>query len=305
VIHDFEPTTFHLSIGSHEPVLRVASGDTVRTWCVDSGGYDRNGEDLTDGGNPMTGPFYVEGAEPGDTLSVCLDRIRPNRSRGVTGGLVAPHVVEPEFVPELDDAAKEEVWWELDLERGTARLEDPPEGLASLGELQLDPMVGCFGVAPGRGQAISTATSGEHGGNMDYRGFREGVTVCFPIAVEGGLFHIGDAHALQGDGEIVGTGIEVSMDAEFTLEVLKGKRIRWPRADDGTFHMAVGNARPLDQAVQHATTELLMLLREDYGLDHRAASTLLGQTIRYDVGNVYDPAYTIVAKIEKALLERL
>jgi amidase len=305
VIHEFEPTTFHLSIGSHEPALRVESGDTIRTWCVDSGGYDRDGADLTDGGNPMTGPFYVEGAEPGDTLSVRLDRIRPNRSRGVTGGLVAPHVVDPEFVRELEEAAKKEVWWELDLERGTARLEDPPEGLASLGELQLDPMVGCFGVAPGRGQAISTATSGPHGGNMDYRGFREGVTVFFPVAVEGALFHIGDGHALQGDGEIVGTGIEVSMDAEFTLEVVKGKRIRWPRADDGTFLMAVGNARPLDQAVQHATTELLMLLRADCGLDQRASSTLLGQAIRYDVGNVYDPAYTIVAKIQKALLERL
>jgi hypothetical protein len=69
--------------------------------------------------------------------------------------------------------------------------------------------------------------------------------------------------------------------------------------------MAVGNARPLDQAVQHATTELLCLLKEDYGLDYAAGSTLLGQCIRYDVGNVFDPAYTIVAKLEKALLERL
>ena len=304
-IHDFEPTTFHVTIGSHEPVLRVASGDTVRTWCVDSGGYDARGEDITDGGNPQTGPFYVEGAEPGDTLSVRFDRISPNRARGVTGGLVAPHVVDPGLVPELDYSAQEEVWWELDLDRGTARLQDPPAGLEELGEVPLEPMVGCFGVAPERGQAISTATSAEHGGNMDYRGFREGVTVFLPVAVDGALFHIGDGHALQGDGEIVGTGIEVSMDVEFTLEVLKGKGIRWPRADDGTFVMAVGNARPLDQAVQHATTELLALLKEDYGLEYAAASTLLGQFIRYDVGNVYDPAYTIVAKVEKGLLERL
>jgi amidase len=304
-VHDFEPTTFHVTIGSHEPVLSVTSGDTIRTWCVDSGGFDRNSEQITEGGNPQTGPFYVEGAEPGDTLSVRLDRIRPNRARGVTGSLVAPHVVEPGFVPELDYAAREHVWWELDLDRGTARIESPPDGLASLGELPLDPMVGCFGVAPARGEAISTATSAAHGGNMDYRGFREGVTVFFPVGAEGALFHIGDGHALQGDGEIVGTGIEVSMDVEFTLEVLKGKEIRWPRADDGTYVMAVGNARPLDQAVQHATTELLSLLREDYGLDYTAGSTLLGQCIRYDVGNVFDPAYTIVAKIEKALLERL
>ena len=183
MIHDFEPTAFHLSIGSHEPVLRVASGDTIRTWCVDSGGFDRNQEDLTDGGNPMTGPFFVDRR---------CGRARPR-----------------------------------------------------------------------------------HG------------------------------HALQGDGEIVGTGIEVSMDVELTLEVVKGKRIRWPRADDGTFVMAVGNARPLDQAVQHATTELVTLLKEDYGLDYPAGSSLLGQCIRYDVGNVFDPAYTIVAKVEKALLERL
>lgn len=304
MIHEFEPTTFHLSLGSHEPVLRVASGDTIHTWCVDSSGYDRNFDDLTDGGNPMTGPFYVEGAEPGDTLSVRLDRIRPNRARGVSGARIAPNVLDPEFIPEFDYAAEPDVWWTLDLDRGTARLENPPKGLAGLGEVRLDPMPGCFGVAPGGGQAISTATSGPHGGNMDYQGFREAVTVFFPVAVEGALFHIGDGHALQGDGEIVGTGIEVSMDVEVTLEVVK-KRIGWPRADDGAFVMAVGNARPLDQAVQHATTELVALLHEDYGLDYPAVSTLLGQWIRYDVGNVYDPAYTIVAKVEKAVLERL
>jgi amidase len=304
VIHDFEPKTFHLSIGSHEPALRVASGDTIRTWCVDSGGYGADGEDITDGGNPMTGPFYVEGAEPGDTLSVRLDRVRPNRTRGVSGARIAPNVVDPQFIPEFGYADERDVWWTLDLDRGTARLEDPPEGLAGLGEVKLEPMVGCFGVAPDRDQAISTATSGPHGGNMDYQGFREGVTVFFPVAAEGALFHIGDGHAVQGDGEIVGTGIEVSMDVAVTLEVVK-KRIGWPRADDGTFVMAVGNARPLDQAVQHATTELVTLLHEDYGLDYPAVSTLLGQCIRYDVGNVYDPAYTVVAKVEKAILERL
>jgi acetamidase/formamidase len=304
MIHEFEPTHFHTTIGSHEPVLRVASGDVIRTWTVDSGGFDQHGNDITDGGNPQTGPFYVEGAERGDTLRVRLDRIRPNRTRGVTGGVVAPHVVDPGFVPELGPPESED-WWTLDLERGTARLDDPPPGLESLGELPVDPMLGCFGVAPRQGQAISCATSGEHGGNMDYRGFREGVTVDFPVFAEGALLHVGDGHALQGDGEIVGTGIEVSMDVELSVEVVKGKTIGWPRAEDETFVMAVGNARPLDQAVQHATTELLKLLRDDYGLDYRAGSALLGQCIRYDVGNVYDPAYTMVAKVEKALLERL
>jgi amidase len=304
VIHELEPTRFHTTIGSHEPVLRVASGDVIRTWTVDSAGYDHHGNEITEGGNPQTGPFYVEGAEPCDTLRVRFGRIRPNRARGVTGPLVAPHVVDPHFVPEL--GAREGMdWWAIDLERSTARLEDPPAGLESLGEVPLDPMLGCFGVAPPGGQAISCATSGEHGGNMDYRGFREGVTVDLPVFAEGALFHVGDGHALQGDGEIVGTGVEISMDIEFSLEVLKGKTIRWPRAEDETYVMAVGNARPLDEAVQHATTELLRLLAEDHGLDYRAGSALLGQFVHYDVGNVFDPAYTMVAKVEKALLARL
>jgi amidase len=299
--HDFEPTHFHVTIGSHEPVLRVASGVTVRTSCVDAAGCDSSGERVTDGGNPQTGPFFVEGAAPGDTLAVHLDRIAPNRARGVSGRVVAANVVDPWFVAELPRDPEGD-WWSLDLERGTATLEEPPPGLESLRALPLAPMLGCFGVAPPRGQAISCATSGPYGGNMDYRGFRPGVTVYFPVFAEGGLFHVGDGHALQGDGEIVGTGIEVSMDVEFTVEVIKGKTISWPRAEDAEFVMAVGNARPLDQAVQHATTELMRLLAEDHGLDYRASSALLGQCIRYDVGNVYDPAYTAVAKIAKDFL---
>ena len=90
-------------------------------------------------------------------------------------------------------------------------------------------MLGCFGVAPARGQAISTATSAEHGGNMDYRGFRQGVTVNFPVAVEGALLHVGDGHAIQGDGEIVGTGIEISFDVSSPSTSSKGKTIGWPR----------------------------------------------------------------------------
>jgi amidase len=297
--HEFEPTHFHVTIGEHEPVLRVGDGDSIATWCVDAGGYDARGEQITEGGNPQTGPFFVEGADPGDTLAVRLDRLRPNRTRGVTGEVVAASVVEPRFVRELPAVGEDGDWWELDFERGAARLESPPTGLDYLGDVPLDPMLGCFGVAPGRGQAISCATSGRHGGNMDYRGFREGVTVYFPVFVGGALLHLGDGHALQGDGEIVGTGIEISFDVEVTVSVLKGRAIGWPRAEDDEFLMAVGNARPLDQAVQHATTELMRWLADDYGLDYRASSVLLGQLIRYDVGNVFDPAYTMVAKIAK------
>jgi amidase len=298
--HTFEPTTFHLTIGEHEPVLHVADGDSIATWTVDATGRDAQNEKLSDGGNPQTGPFFVDGAEPGDTLAVRFDRLSPNRTRGLTGEVVDETVVDPWFVRELPERSEDDAdYWELDLERGTARLDSAVPGLEFLGEVAIEPMLGCFGVAPGRGQAISCATAGRHGGNMDYRGFRQGVTVFLPVFVEGALLHVGDGHALQGDGEIVGSGIEISFDVELTVNVIKGKRIGWPRAEDDEFVMAVGNARPLDQAVQHATTELMRWLAADYGLDHRASSVLLGQLIRYDVGNVYDPAYTMVAKIAK------
>jgi acetamidase/formamidase len=177
----------------------------------------------------------------------------------------------------------------------------PETKLGSL-TLPLAPMLGCFGVAPPGGQAISTATSAEHGGNMDYRGFVAGVTVYFPVFAPGALIHVGDGHAVQGDGEIVGTGIETSFDIQFTVRLLKGKRIRWPRGENEAYIFTVGNARPLDQAVQHATTEMLRWLQEDYGLDALGANILLGQCVEYDLGNVFDPAYTMVCKVPKRLL---
>ena len=137
---------------------------------------------------------------------------------------------------------------------------------------------------------------------MDYKGFEQGVTVYFPVAVEGALLFVGDGHAVQGDGEIVGTGIEVSMDVEFTVQVQKGRNIQWPRAETATHILTVGNARPLDQALQHATTEMSRWLMSEYGLDMAGAHVLLGQCVEYEIGNVFDPAYTVVCKVKKSLL---
>jgi amidase len=298
--HHFTPSHYHTAIGAHEPVLRIANGDTVITTTVDAMGKDASDSKATPGGNPQTGPFYVEGAEPGDTLVLQLDRITPNRAIGYTGTVVAENVVDPWFARELPEG-ESMAEWQMDVERGTATLIKPATKLGKL-ELALAPMLGCFGVAPPRGQAISTATSGEYGGNMDYRGFVAGVTVYLPVFVPGALIHVGDGHAIQGDGEIVGTGIEISMDVQFTVQLIKGKRIRWPRGENADYIFAVGNARPLDQALQHATTEMLRWLETDYGLDKVSASILLGQAVEYDLGNVYDPAYTMVCKLRKSLL---
>ena len=125
------------------------------------------------------------------------------------------------------------------------------------------------------------------------------------MAVAGALFHLGDGHALQGDGEIVGTGIETSFNVTFSVRLLKGKTIAWPRAENDTHVMTVGNARPLDQCVQHATTEMVRWLQEDFGLDTLTVHALMGQAVEYDIGNVFDPAYTMVCKMSKATLEAM
>ncbi len=298
-IHQFKPTIYYTALGSYKPVLRIADSDTVVTSTVDAHGRDASDQQVTAGGNPLTGPFYVEDAEPGDVLAVRLDRLWPNRRIGWTSTVVAPNVVDPDYVAEmLPRYPHVEAEWELDLERGMARLIKPNTNLRSF-NLPLSPMLGCFGVAPTKQQAISTFTSGNYGGNMDYNGFVSGVTIYFPVFVSGGLFFLGDGHAAQGDGEIVGTGIEVSFDVQFTCRVVKGKKINWPRAETDEYILTVGNARPLDQALQHATTEMLRWLQEDHGLDARGAHILLGQCAEYEIGNVFDPAYTMVCKLKK------
>jgi acetamidase/formamidase len=217
--------------------------------------------------------------------------------------VLAANVVDPEVARHLPEQPPRVVWT-VDLAQGVASLPTPVPGLEAL-RLPLAPMLGCFGVAPARGQAISTATSAEHGGNMDYRGFREGVTVSFPVFAPGALLHVGDGHAVQGDGEIAGTGIEISFDVEFTVDLVKGQEIGWPRGENEEYIFTAGNARPLDQALQHATTEMVRWLERDWGLDVVAASTLLGQCVEYEVGNVFDPAYTMICKMPKRVLERL
>jgi acetamidase/formamidase len=300
--HRFEPTHYHTTIATRDPALRIRPGDTVITTTVDAGGHDARGEPVTPAGNPQTGPFFIEGAAPGDTLVVRLDHIEPNRDHGFTHSTIAPNVVDPWFVRELPQDA--DLLWRIDRAARNARLDPSPPGLEYL-SLPLAPMLGCFGVAPARGMAISTATSDRHGGNMDYRGFVAGVTVFFPVFVEGALFHLGDCHAVQGDGEIVGTGIEVSADVRFTVDVRKDWKIRWPRGENADYIFTVGNARPLDQCVQHATTEMVRWLQTDYGLGPSAANVLMGQCVEYDLGNVFDPAYTMVCKMPKGILRTI
>ncbi|MDF0602747.1 acetamidase/formamidase family protein [Psychromarinibacter sp. C21-152] len=282
-----------------EPAMRIASGDIVVTETLDAAGTNARGERVADRPNPMNGPIHVAGAEPGDALRVDILRIDPARGTGWTRSALSANVLDPEYARNLPPRDRAE--WIIDREASTVRLEAPEAALKHL-VLPYTPMIGCFGVAPAGGEAISTATSGRNGGNMDYRGFAVGCSVRFPVAVPGALFFVGDCHAAQGDGEISGTGIETCCEVEIRLTVEKRRTIGWPRGElDGRI-FTVGNACPLDQALQHATTEMVVWLKSEYGLSEPDTAHLLGQTVRYDVGNVFNPAYTMICSLEKKWL---
>ena len=296
--HRFRPTRYYNVIGTAEPCFRLADGDTLITDTIDASGLNAHEATVAERPNPMTGPFFIDGAEPGDTLCVHIDRLTPSRATGWTFSPLAHTVLDPAAIASQPPALR--VVWDIDAAQSRVRLQDPPPGLETFSP-PLQPRIGCFGVAPARGQALSTATSAQNGGNMDYRLFGPGTTAWFPVSEPGALFYLGDGHACQGDGEIVGTGIETSFEMQVTFRVLK-RTINWPRGETADDIFTVGNARPLDQALQHATTEMQRWLGEDYGLDFRAASHLMGQVVRYDVGNVFNPAFTVACRIAKRWL---
>jgi len=175
--------------------------------------------------------------------------------------------------------------------------------------LPIQPMLGCLGTAvtDPQGKAVTVYTSGPNGGNLDYNGIVAGVTMHFPVFVPGGLFYLSDGHAIQGSGEVLMTGIECGMKkVRFTVWVEKDRKIRWPRGENEDFIFTIGAAEPpLEQSLQHATTEMLRWLQEDYVLDKRSAGILLGMCVEYEVGNVVDPAWAMVCKMPKSILRQL
>jgi len=302
--HRLAPDKFYNTYSfAHPPALRIKSGDRVITRTVDAAGVDQDGKSVATGPNPQTGPFYIEGAEPGDMIVVTIEKLETNRAMAYSSSLLAPYAVDPAAIASRVDREARRVTWTIDKARGVARLDQAevqPGGI----ELPLRPMLGCIGVAPARKEAISSATPGPFGGNMDYAWMNAGVKLMLPVNEPGALLFLGDAHARQGEGEVVGTGLETSMDVEFSVELVKKKAIGWPRLETETHVMVLGSARPLLEAFQHATTELQRWLMADYGLTERGAQAFMGQATEYEVANVVDPNFTVVAKIRKALLPR-
>jgi amidase len=303
--HHFEPTAFQRTFsGAIAPVLRINPGDTIATTTVDAGGRDAKGVRRSLGGNPETGPFYLEGAMPGDTLAIKFHRIRLNRDSAGSGDRIVPSAVQPGYYRDakFDDKFSSE--WKLDRESNAAALSKPTERLKDF-KVKLQPMLGCVGVAPPASQTFRAGWLGSWGGNMDYNGLREGVTVYLPVYQEGALLFVGDGHALEGDGELNGDALETSMDVEFTVDLIKGQSTQGPRFENDEYLMASGIAGSLQDALQQATTELAKWLERDYKLSPNESNIILGTSIRYDIAEVVDPQVHIVAKVSKATLATL
>src|ERR1700727_2315737 len=290
-----------------EPVLRLKSGDILDTNTLDcfGNGLKKPGDTLSmaTGDNPLAGPFYVEGAEPGDTLAVKNLDSQVDSEYGVGASLPGfGSINSSHYTPMLEVSPwKEKVWfYHIDHAANTATFKALDSDFSV--KIPVHPFFGCIGVAPANGEARSSVVPAEFGGNMDSPEASGGNTVYLPVNVKGGLFYIGDGHAAMGDGEIAGTAIEVPLKARVQLSVIKGRTISWPEFENDDAIMTVGAYRPLDDAVRIAMTELVNWIQKDYGLSELDAYELLSKVAKIHLNEMVDPNYVVVASIEKKYL---
>ncbi len=290
----------------NKPVATVAVGETVTIDTVDAFGNQITSakDDITKVitlpfVNPLTGPIYIEGADKGDTLVVTIHDIEVTRDYGVSalipdfGGLcgtVFTRTLQPPLPAKI-------------------MLHPINDGRITFSE-QLDiqaipyePFYGTIGTAP-EIEAISSLAPGFHGGNMDAADACPGNKVFLPVNVPGALFHIGDGHAAQGDGEVCGVATEIPTRGTFTFDLIKANAIGTPRIESDEFIMAVGSARPMEDAARIAFYELILWLEQDFGIDRMTGYQLCSQVARVRLANMVDILYSVVAKFPKKFLPR-
>jgi acetamidase/formamidase len=297
----FRPAVGYPTFAVREPVLRVKPGTVIVSNTMFGPYYTEEG-----GAFPgEVGPIYVEGATTNDVLVVKILKVRPNHHLAASqiysdfGGLATDSRVRM-----LNDPIPARRYvWRLDLERMTGRTVLPDSRMREI-EIELRPMLGRVAVAPRGEEAFGGLWPGDFGGNMDASEVREGTTVYLPIFHDGAYFYFGDGHARQGEGEVAGTGLETSMDVTIQLDLVRGKRIDWPRLEDQEYIMVAGSARPLIDAFRLAHVELIEWLVEEYGFGKWDAYAIVGQLAESSVANIVDPLYTVVAKFPKRYLPR-
>jgi acetamidase/formamidase len=292
--------------GVAPPVARLKPGDVLDTNTVDAFGnaIKKPGDSLSmvKGDNPLTGPFYIEGAAPGDTLAVKILDLQVDGDQGV--GAFAPGfgaLNETSYTPMLHTPLPEKIWfYPIDHASNTATFKALDSDFSV--KIPLHPFFGCIGVAPANGEVRSSIVPAEFGGNMDAPEVSVGNTLYLPVNVSGALLYMGDGHAAMGDGEVAGTAIEVPLRARLQLDLIKGQRISWPRFENDHAIMTVGAYRPLDDSLRIAFTELVAWIHNDYGLSEFDAYELLSKVAKIHLDEMVDPNYVIVASIEKKYL---
>jgi amidase len=292
--------------GSAAPVAHVKPGDIIETNTLDAFGnvLNKPGDKLSmvKGDNPLTGPFYVDGAQPGDTLTVKILDLQVDGNQGV--GTLGPGfgaLNETNYTAMLHPPLPEKIWfYPIDKPSNTATFQALDSKFSV--KIPLHPFLGCIGVAPAGGEARSSIVPAEFGGNMDAPEVSVGNTLYLPVNVAGALLYMGDGHGAMGDGEVAGSAIEVALLARVQVGIIKGKKINWPRLENGDSIMAVGAYRPLDDALRIAFTELVDWIHKDYGLSSLDAYELLSKVAKIHLDEMVDPNYVVVASIDKKFL---
>jgi acetamidase/formamidase len=297
------------TFGGVAPTHHIAPGTRIISWTEDcyDGAVTRPGQLPTKvqpagHDNPQTGPFYVDGAEPGDTLAIHIEKLEPARAYGISSlfpGFGALNGTDRTAV--LQPALPETVWfYEIDGERGVARTRSS-DGKHSW-EVPLAPFLGCLGVSPPNGEARSTIVPDDFGGNMDCPEVRAGNTVYLGVRVPGGLVSFGDGHYAMGDGEIIGTAIEGAMNVEMTVELIKHRETPWPRIENADWMMSLGAARPLEDAARIAFKDMVEWVMERTGMSALDSYQFVSQNAVAPVTEMVDPLYTVLVKIPKSRL---
>lgn len=303
---DFKPTVFYNAYDSKtSPVLKIKHGDTVHTESLDALGYDKHSNKKGNKGNPLTGPFFIDGASPGDALAITIVDLSLNRNYATTLNAFIPKVLPKKLAKQTWRNAKL-VRWELDLVNNTARPTEAYEHLNAL-RISLQPFLGSIGVAPPGVKSISSGGFGRWGGNLDFNSVTKYATLYLPVFHEGALLYLGDGHAVQGDGELNGDALETSMDFSFTVQVIKGAapELIYPRVENMDYIMAFGQAKNLDGALKEATVHIINWLQKDYGLTLEEASQVVGPAVEYRIPKLAATEVEVVATLKKDIVKGL
>jgi len=297
------------TFGGVAPTHRIKPGTRIVSWTEDcfDGALTKPAQKpsavVTPGhDNPQTGPFYVEGAEPGDTIAIRIEKLEPARDYGVSVAFPGFGALKgTDRTAMLGPDLPETVWfYEVDRAKGVARSRSQDGKHAW--EVPLAPFLGCLGVSPAYGEARSTIVPDSFGGNMDCPEVRAGNTVYLGVRVPGALLSFGDGHYAMGDGEIMGTAIEGAMNVELTVDLIKHRETPWPRIENAEWMMSVGAARPLEDAARIAFKDMVRWVQEKTGMAEMDAYEFVSQNAKAPILEIVDPEYTVLVKIPKSRL---